>query len=131
MTRSSLVILACAIAFAVSVLLTARKLRVSERHTLVWLLVAAAIGGLAIWREGVEEIARAMGIYYPPSALFFVASGGILLFVYRLSLEIAALKSRVTRLAQEVALANARGDQPGRDVGAPQAELSSQSRAGH
>ncbi len=112
MTRSSLIVLACAAAFAVSVLLSARKLRVSERHTLAWLLISAAIASLAIWRDGIDTIAKAMGIFYAPSALFFVVCGGLLLFVYRLSLEVSLLRTRVTRLAQEVAILTSRHEEP-------------------
>ncbi len=83
-------------------------MRVSERHTLSWLLISAAIASLAIWRDGIDAIAAAMGIYYAPSALFFVVFGGLLFFVYRLSLEVALLRARMTKLAQDVALLEAR-----------------------
>jgi hypothetical protein len=79
--RSSLIVLGSCAAFAVVVLLTPGSCASGEWHTLVWLLIAAGIAALAIWRDAVDVIARAMGIHYAPSALFFVVGGGLLLFV--------------------------------------------------
>ncbi|HUB10298.1 MAG TPA: DUF2304 domain-containing protein [Myxococcales bacterium] len=104
MTRSSLLALAAALAFAVAIVASARRLRTDERHTLVWLLVCAAIAGLAIWRHAIDVLAAAMGIYYAPSALFFLCCGALLWLVFRQSLEVARQREQIRRLAQEVAL---------------------------
>ncbi|NMO20387.1 DUF2304 domain-containing protein [Pyxidicoccus fallax] len=104
MFRSSLIGVAFATAFALTVLLSARRRRTSERHTFAWLMVAAIVAGLSLWRDGVDTLARAMGIYYPPSALFFLACTTLLWLVYRLSLQVADQRQQIKRLAQEVAI---------------------------
>ncbi|MCP3138239.1 DUF2304 domain-containing protein [Pyxidicoccus xibeiensis] len=104
MFRSSLVGVAFAALFALAVLLSARTRRTNERHTFAWLMVAAAVAGLSLWRDGVDALARAMGIYYPPSALFFLACTALMWLVYRLSLQVAEQRKQLTRLAQEVAI---------------------------
>lgn len=104
MSRSSLVVLGFAALFAVIVLLNARKSRTSERHTFAWLLVSAAVAGLAVWRAAIDELAAAMGIYYAPSALFFLCLGALLWIVFRLSLDVGEQKQRVRKLAQEIAI---------------------------
>jgi len=104
MFRSSLIGVVFAALFALTVLLSARKRRTSERHTIAWLLVAGAVAGLSLWRDGVDALARAMGIYYPPSALFFLACSALMWLVYRLSLQVAEQRKQLTRLAQEVAI---------------------------
>jgi hypothetical protein len=107
MSRSSLVILFFAVAFAVAVIRSARKLRTPERHTFAWLLVSIVTAALAIWRQSIDAIAAAMGIYYPPAALFFCVCGGLLWLVYRLSLQVGEQRQRIERLAQEVAILSA------------------------
>ena len=113
MSRSSWIVLAAAVLFAVVILASARSERTHERHTLGWLGVCVAIAALAIWRPGIDVLAQAMGIYYPPSALFFLCSAALLLMVYRLSVGLAQERERVRKLAQEIALLSVtRPDQP-------------------
>lgn len=107
MSRSSLIVLSLAAAFAASVIVSARRSRVSERHTLAWLAVAAGIAVLAVWREGIAAIARAMEIYYPPSALFLVGGVVLMWLVYRQGLHLAKLKTHVMTLTQQLALLSA------------------------
>lgn len=107
LSRSSLIVLLAAVAFAVTVLIAARSRRMPERHTFAWLLVAAFVAALAIWRDAIDALAAAMGIYYPPAALFFVACGGLLWVVYRLSLQVLEQRQQIERLAQEVAILSA------------------------
>lgn len=107
MSRSSIIILCFAASFALMILLSARRLRTAERHTFAWLLICAAIAGLAVWRGAIDTIAAAMGIYYAPSALFFAACGALLWLVYRQSLQLAEQRQQLKRLAQEVAILSA------------------------
>ncbi len=118
--RSSLLVLAFAALFALTIVATARRRRTHERHTLVWLGVCAVIAGLALWRQAIDVLAAAMGIYYPPAALFFLCCVGLLGLVFRLSLQVATQREQLRKLAQEVALLNA---QP------PEAEASSRIEA--
>jgi hypothetical protein len=106
--RSSILVLLADLALAAVIVTTARNRRMSERLVLGWLLVCALIASLAIWRPGIDRLAAALDIYYAPSALFAIALAGLLLVVYRLSVEVAEQKQRVRRLAQEIALLNAK-----------------------
>ncbi|MHB8418605.1 MAG: DUF2304 domain-containing protein [Myxococcales bacterium] len=120
MTRSSLLVLAFAAAFALAIIASARRRRTDERHTLVWLLVCGGVATLAIWRGAIDLLARAMGIYYAPSALFFLCCGALLWLVFRQSLEVARQREQIRRLAQEVALLGSTGGAPaGRSDGGP------------
>jgi hypothetical protein len=119
MTRSSYIVLGFAVAFALAILLTARKLRTTERHTFAWLTVCAAIALLALWRDAIDAIAVAMGIHYPPSALFFGACSILLWLVYRTSLQVAEQRQQIKRLAQEVAILSADAAQKSRVPAVP------------
>ena len=104
MVRSSLVIIVLSFVFACGVVWQARRRRTTEGHTFAWLFVCAVVAGLAVWRPAVDAIARSLGIYYPPSALFLGACGGLLWLVYRQSLDLAEHRRRIVRLAREVAV---------------------------
>ena len=111
MSRSSIIVLVFSAAFAVAVLLSARRRRTSEHHTFSWLLVSLLTASLALWRNAIDTLASAMGIYYAPSALFFVVCGGLLWMLFRLSLQVAEQRRQLQRLAQELAVLSA--ERPG------------------
>lgn len=117
MSRSSIIVLVFSVAFAVAVLLSARRRRTSEHHTFSWLLVSLLTAGLALWRNAIDTLAAAMGIYYAPSALFFVVCGGLLWMLFRLSLQVAEQRRQLQRLAQELAVLSAERPAPGSRAG--------------
>jgi hypothetical protein len=119
MSRSSIIVLVFSVAFAVAVLLTARRRRTSEHHTFSWLLVSVLTAGLALWRNAIDTLAAAMGIYYAPSALFFVVCGGLLWMLFRLSLQVAEQRRQLQRLAQELAVLSAQRAPPAEPAPAP------------
>ena len=119
MIRSSIIVLLFSAAFAVAVLMSARRRRTSEHHTFTWLLVSVVTASLALWRHGIDALASAMGIYYPPSALFLFACGGLLWLIFRLSLQVAEQRKQIQRLAQELAVLSAHRPTPS-EGGAPE-----------
>ncbi len=51
-----------------------RSRRLQERYALLWLLTGLVILVLALWRGALGWLAGLVGISYPPSALFVLAS---------------------------------------------------------
>jgi hypothetical protein len=94
--------------FASSVLLgivfeLLRRRRLIERYALIWLLSALVLLGLAVWKDLLEILANAMGIIYPPNALFMIAFGFVLLLLLHFSIAISRLSGETKVLAQVVA----------------------------
>lgn len=81
-----------------------RRRRLLERYALLWLLSAVVLLGLAAWRDGLRVISHALGIIYPPNALFFVAFGFILLLLLHFSSAVSRLSDQTKVLAQRAAL---------------------------
>jgi hypothetical protein len=88
----------------VVVLEMVRRRRLMERYALLWLLSAVVLLGLAAWRNGLVHISRAIGIIYPPNALFFVAFGFVLLLLLHFSSVVSRLSDQTKILAQRLAL---------------------------
>jgi hypothetical protein len=75
-----------------------------ERYALLWLLSALVLLGLSVWQGFLEELASAIGIAYPPNALFLVAFGFVLVLLLHFSLAVSRLTDQSKVLAQRVAL---------------------------
>jgi hypothetical protein len=83
-------------------LIRSRKLR--ERYALLWLGTAAVILVFAIWRSGLHQLSKGLGIAYPPNALFVLAMLFVLVLLLHFSTVISKLSDRSTTLTQRLAL---------------------------
>jgi hypothetical protein len=88
-----------------------RRRRLMERYALLWLLAAATLLGLAIWRNLLETVASAVGIFYAPSALFVIAFGFVLIMLLHFSLVTSRLADQNKVLAQRMGLLQQRVDE--------------------
>jgi hypothetical protein len=81
-----------------------RSRRLQERYALLWLLTGIVIFVLAVWRGLLSTFSDAVGIAYPPSALFVLASFFVLVVLLHYSTVISKLSEQNTRLAQRLAI---------------------------
>lgn len=81
-----------------------RRRRLLERYALVWLFAAGALLALSIWQELLQRVADAIGVFYPPSALFVIAFGFVLLLLLHFSVAVSRLADQTKVLAQRLAL---------------------------
>jgi len=80
-----------------------RRRRLVERYALLWLFSSLVLLVLSIWTDLLEIIAKAVGIIYPPNALFMIAFMFVLTLMLHFSLAISRLSGETKVLAQEVA----------------------------
>jgi hypothetical protein len=88
-----------------------RRKRLMERYALLWLFASAVLLALAVWKGLLTTVAHAIGIYYPPSALFVIAFGFILVMLLHFSLVISRLADQNKVLAQRLGLLQQRIDE--------------------
>ncbi len=88
----------------VGVLELVRRRALLERYALLWLFSSLVLLALAVWKGLLSEVAEAVGIFYPPSALFVIAFGFILLLLLHFSVAVSRLADQSKVLAQRVAL---------------------------
>jgi hypothetical protein len=81
-----------------------RSRRLQERYALLWLLTGLVIFVLAVWRGLLSRLADLVGIAYPPSALFILASFFVLVVLLHYSTVISELSDQNRILAQRLAL---------------------------
>jgi hypothetical protein len=80
-----------------------RRRRLIERYALIWLGSGVVLLVLAIWTGLLEIVSKALGIAYPPNALFAFAFGFVLLLLLHFSIAISRLSGETKLLAQDVA----------------------------
>jgi hypothetical protein len=97
---------AIAVTFALLLLVLelVRRKRLSERYAILWLIAATTLFILAVWKGLLTSLSHDVGIYYPPSALFAVAIGLILMILLHFSLAVSRLSDQNKILAQRLGL---------------------------
>jgi hypothetical protein len=103
-SRIQVVIILVAALLLVGVIELVRRRRLLERYALLWLLSSTVLLGLAIWRGALDKIAEALGVAYPPNALFIVAFGFVLWMLLHFSVAVSRLSDQSKILAQRLAL---------------------------
>ena len=83
-----------------------------------------------MWRNGLVHISRAIGIIYPPNALFFVAFGFVLLLLLHFSSAVSRLSDQTKVLAQRLALLEERVRHAEENPSVPAAREYEPTRAG-
>ncbi len=122
--RIQLVAILASLVLLLIVLEFVRRRRLMERYAMLWLLSALVLLGLASWPNGLLRLSRAVGIFYPPSALFLVAIGFVLALLLHFSLAVSRLSDQTKVLAQRLALLEERV-RHAQDGSAPAEEIES------
>jgi cell division protein FtsW (lipid II flippase) len=93
-----------------------RSRRLRERYALLWLATGIVLTVLSAWRDGLNTIARWVGIRsYPPAVLFAVGILFILAVLLHYSTVISRLSDQNVLLAQRLSLLEAELNEQSRD----------------
>ncbi len=95
-----------------------RGRRLKERYALLWLVTGVLLLVLSIWRDGLNTIARWLGVSsYPPAILFAAAILFVIVVLLHYSTVLSRLVDQNTLLAQRIALLEQRLAVRGRESG--------------
>jgi len=106
--RIQLVAIIGSVVLLLVVLEMVRRRRLMERYALLWLLSALVLLALASWSGALASISKAIGVIYPPNALFFIAFGFVLVLLLHFSAAVSRLSDQTKVLAQRLALLDER-----------------------
>ncbi|MCL5023595.1 MAG: DUF2304 domain-containing protein [Nitrospirae bacterium] len=87
-----------------------RRSHLKERYSLIWLAASVVLVVFSLWRPLLHFIARVFHIYYPPSFLFLLAIGFLIVLLLHFSIVISSLSEKNNRLAQEIGMLRERLD---------------------
>jgi len=99
-----IVALAASLVLLLTVLDFVRRRRLLERYALLWLGSALALVLLTAWSGLLQFVADAVGIKYPPSALFAIAFGFVIVLLLNFSVAVSRLADQSKVLAQRLAM---------------------------
>ena len=104
MARIQIITIAINFAFLLSIAYLILKGKLREEYAIVWLICTVFLGVFAVWRDGLEVMARLFGVYEAPNLVFTGFIFLILIYLLHLSIVNSKLQKSVTELAQEIAL---------------------------
>ena len=82
-----------------------RKKKIRVQYAILWFLMGFIFLFFSIWRQGLDVAAKAIGIVYPPAALFLILILGIFVILVKFSVVISKLSEQNTRLIQALGIA--------------------------
>lgn len=81
-----------------------RRRKLGEAYSLLWLLTSLVLVVLSLWRGLLDIVADLVGIFYPPTALFVVGFGFVLLILLQFSVVVSKLSTENKTLTQKLAI---------------------------
>ena len=80
------------------------KGKLREEYSIIWIVCTLVLLLFAFWRNGLDVIAKLLGVYYPPALIFLGAIFAIMVFLVHLSVVNSKQHKQIKELAQEMAL---------------------------
>ena len=102
--RLQLLAISVALLFMFFIFRLIAKGKLREEYSFIWIVCTALLLLFAIWRNGLDVIAKLMGIYYAPSLIFLGAIFAIVIFLVHLSVVNSRQHKQIKDLTQEMAL---------------------------
>lgn len=85
-----------------------RTHRLKEKYSFLWFLTGGVLLVLTIRRAWLEDLARLVGVYYPPTALFLLLVFFMLLILVHFSTVVTKLQNDKQVLAQKLGILETR-----------------------
>ncbi len=117
--RAQIVSIVFALVLFIAVFELVRRRYLRERYALVWMTAALGLLLLAIWKNLLNHVSRAVGIYSPANAFLVIAFAFLLLLLLHFSAVVSRMADQNRTLAQRLALLEEREHVREPETGAP------------
>jgi hypothetical protein len=81
-----------------------RRKRIKEEYSLLWVFFGIVFIVLSLWRQGLDYIAMAIGVAYPPTAILLIFLMAMFMILIQFSIIISRLSDANKTLCQEIGL---------------------------
>ncbi len=88
--------------FLIFRLIAKGKLR--EEYSIIWIVCTIILLVFSIWRNGLDVLAKILGVFYAPALIFLAAIFAIIVFLVHLSVVNSKQHEQIKKLSQEMAL---------------------------
>jgi hypothetical protein len=96
------ILVSIAFLFYIGRLIIKGKLR--EEYSFLWVIGTLILIVFSLWRNGLEVMAKLLGVFDAPNLVFMVAIFAVLIYLLHLSVVVSKLQSQNRELAQKLAL---------------------------
>ncbi|HEY1689701.1 MAG TPA: DUF2304 domain-containing protein [Solirubrobacteraceae bacterium] len=112
-------VIAVAVVICALIFELVRRKHLMERYAILWLVAGVTVLVLALWQGLLTTISHAVGIYYPPSALFAITFLFVIVMLVHFSMTVSRLSDQNKILAQRLALLQQRLEEEESETGKP------------
>jgi hypothetical protein len=102
--RIQIVALAVSVTLLVAVLELARRRKLTEEYSIVWIASSLALLALSIRREMLDSAARWLGVFYPPILLLLALIVMVFIASLCFSVIVSRQRQQIERLIEETAV---------------------------
>jgi hypothetical protein len=92
------------ILFLIFIIELIRKRKIKDEYGLLWIFFGVIFIVISVWRQGLEVLARLLGIFYTPAAFLLILIMAILLILIQYSLVISRLSENCKTLNQQIGI---------------------------
>jgi hypothetical protein len=80
------------------------KGKLREEYSIIWITCTLVLIVFSFWRQGLEVMAKLVGVYEAPNLVFTGAIFAIFIYLLHLSVVVSKLHSQNKQLSQDIAL---------------------------
>jgi hypothetical protein len=102
--RVQIVAIVVSLVLLIVVLELVRRRKLVEEYSIVWILCSLGMLGLSIWRNLLDDGARVLGVFYPPSALLMLLVVVVFVALLWFSVILSRQRRLIERLMEETAV---------------------------
>lgn len=104
MAKIQIIAIAVSLLFLLYIVRLIIKGKLREEYSIVWIVCTIVLILFSFWRNGLEVLAKLMGIIEAPNLVFTGAIFAIFIYLLHLSVVVSKLHNQNKQLAQEIAL---------------------------
>ena len=94
-------------ALLVTVIELVRRGRLTEEYSFIWIVCAAALLVLSVWRNLLDLAAATLDVHYPPAVLLLVLTFFVVIVSLYFSVVVSRHRKDIEKLVEEMALLDA------------------------
>lgn len=104
MAKIQIIAITVSLLFLLYIIRLIVKGKLREEYSIVWIVCTTILILFSFWRDGLEVMARLLGVYEAPNLIFTGAIFAIFIYLLHLSVVVSKLQSQNKQLAQDIAL---------------------------
>jgi hypothetical protein len=104
MAKIQIIAITASLLFLLYIIRLIVKGKLREEYSIIWIVCTIVLIVFSFWRNGLELLAKLLGVYEAPNLVFTGAIFAIFIYLLHLSVVVSKLHSNNKQLAQDVAL---------------------------